>query len=334
MPLLELPNELLLNIAEKLDQEGVYSLTKINHRLYSLLTPVLLRHAEKNRFSHTYRPTTEYSGTYCTLHWAVWNGHQSLVELLLQRGFDSHCQHEYDIGNSPETILHFAAFRGHEAILQLLLDRGDDIETCDPDHERTALHYAALGGHEAAVRLLLQSGADVNARASHGSTPLVLIGSCQHESRQLNPNVFRLLLEHGADIDATETDCGTTALHWAAFNGNAEVLEVLLERGASTTIRCCRGETAFQWALNWNGLAVEWLQRKGLIPLLRGQYWNQRQWQGSREYWRLVCGPGRKNKLKSLVKAVVKGVPKNDCTTSLDYSPDYFDHANWRYSHP
>ena len=42
------------------------------------------------------------------------------------------------------------------------------------------------------------------------------------------------LLAQQIDVDATEPD-GTTALHWAAYQGDAEIAAVLLRAGASAT---------------------------------------------------------------------------------------------------
>ncbi len=48
--------------------------------------------------------------------------------------------------------------------------------------------------------------------------------------------VMRALLDAGVDVDSRRSD-GTTALHQAAFKGNAEVVEELLARGADLSLR-------------------------------------------------------------------------------------------------
>ena len=45
--------------------------------------------------------------------------------------------------------------------------------------------------------------------------------------------VLRNLLSQGADVNAAQGD-GMTALHWAAENGNVEMLEMLLSAGANS----------------------------------------------------------------------------------------------------
>jgi ankyrin repeat protein len=47
---------------------------------------------------------------------------------------------------------------------------------------------------------------------------------------------MRLLLQHGADVEATKTD-GKSALHRAAEEGHLDCVLVLLEHGANRRVR-------------------------------------------------------------------------------------------------
>jgi len=51
-------------------------------------------------------------------------------------------------------------------------------------------------------------------------------------ARSGNPEVLRLLIEHGAKVDAVESRKGQDALMWAAAEGHADAVEVLLKAGA------------------------------------------------------------------------------------------------------
>lgn len=87
----------------------------------------------------------------------------------------------------------------------------------------TPLHYAALNGDEFIAELLLRHGADVNARDRRGWGPL-------HYAVQVlqRPHLVSLLIEKGAMVDMRGYD-GTTALHCAAYSGNDEALQTLLD---------------------------------------------------------------------------------------------------------
>ena len=50
-------------------------------------------------------------------------------------------------------------------------------------------------------------------------------------------NAINVLLSHGADVNAKEKLRGTTALMWAAANGQAAAVKVLAEHGADVGAR-------------------------------------------------------------------------------------------------
>ncbi|MDA1190384.1 MAG: ankyrin repeat domain-containing protein [Candidatus Poribacteria bacterium] len=86
------------------------------------------------------------------------------------------------------------------------------------------------------VQRLIEEGADVNAVDNHGITPIVAAYG--------KPEVARLLVEHGANIDYDGFSEGTL-LSLAAFSGDLEVIECCLELGANVNAQLPRsGETA------------------------------------------------------------------------------------------
>lgn len=303
MSFLGLPNELLIITGSLLPLHDLNSLLRVNRRLASLLTHTLHQSAALPRSVYRYNREP----VHCSLYWAAWEGFDGLFRLLLQKGFNTNCRHN----TGHESLLHFAARGGSEAIVRSLLEKGIDVNV-QSDNSTTPLHYAVLRGHEAIVRLLLEKGALTN------TGPPVLLWTLGYHSAAVakaaepwNPDLFRLLLSYGACTKARDCTTGETALHRAVRLGKLEMIGILLEKGVgNNSVRARNGQTAFEWAMRWKaGEVVIWLQEEGLVPLLEGMYYDKRQPQGSLEYWRLACGNGRRNKLRSLWKALVEGDP-------------------------
>ena len=68
------------------------------------------------------------------LHWASCKGHESVVQLLLDKGATVDAANKY--GNTPLLV---ASGYGHKSVVQLLLDKGTKVDAVDKDG-RTPLH--------------------------------------------------------------------------------------------------------------------------------------------------------------------------------------------------
>ncbi len=91
----------------------------------------------------------------------------------------------------------------------------------------TALHLACFFGHPNLAEMLLRYGADPNARSRNAMSVMPLhsaAAACKQRS-------VEWLVEYGADVNATQQG-GWTALHEAARQGNIEMAEYLLSKGA------------------------------------------------------------------------------------------------------
>ena len=82
---------------------------------------------------------------------------------------------------------------------KVLLDHGAAVNVADRDGGWTPLHIAVCGGPPELVRLLLEHGADINQRDEYGWQPI-------HRALRSNPReplaIVKILLEHGADANA------------------------------------------------------------------------------------------------------------------------------------
>jgi ankyrin repeat protein len=88
-----------------------------------------------------------------------------------------------------------------------------------------------VNGNAALIEALLAAGASANTVVSKGQTVLMTA------ARTGNPAAARVLIEHGADVNARESQLGETALMWAASENQAKVVTLLASRGADINAR-------------------------------------------------------------------------------------------------
>jgi ankyrin repeat protein len=118
-----------------------------------------------------------------------------------------------------------AAIDGQYVRVKQLLELGADIDHRDRG-EITALHYAIWAGHEDIFELLLESGADVNAASITAGTPL-----CLAVLKERDKMIEVLMRKYRASIDLAHPTTGTP-LHCATFIGNEALAVTLLDLGA------------------------------------------------------------------------------------------------------
>ena len=120
----------------------------------------------------------------------------------------------------------FAALYGDTSLLQWLLARGANPNARN-DANATALIWAT--GRLDKVRTLVDAGADVNARSNDGRTALFIAAG----QASATP-VLRYLLDRGANPNPpNRSPSDFTPLRQAATTGNADNLQLLIERGAN-----------------------------------------------------------------------------------------------------
>src|SRR5580698_8855920 len=121
------------------------------------------------------------------------------------------------------TPLHYAALYGNLESVRILLDRGANLNARNKS-DATPLIFAAYNFEK--TRLLVEKGADVNAHSSRGMTPLKVAASVHG-----NIATLRYLLDKGAEVKQID-ESGADALQIAALKGDADMVRLLLEKGA------------------------------------------------------------------------------------------------------
>jgi ankyrin repeat protein len=219
---------------------------------------------------------------------AIDKKNEKLVEHLLKKGANPNAVRFLIKGEGKEylglTALSNAALFGNVKIVRLLLNYGAD-PNLKTDRSDRPLHRAVGSAHKSCykiVRLLLNRKADPNARRCGGQTPLmclvedILVKTKYYRSyvkKRVNVaarrtfrdiacrlQILKLLVDHGADINAQDDD-GNTILHTAASFGfrkspNLKLFKECIKLGVDVDIPNRNGDTPLDFLL----------QRKKEIP--------------------------------------------------------------------
>jgi ankyrin repeat protein len=171
------------------------------------------------------------------IQYAQYAGQMEIVDLLLHRDPDLASR-----TSSGMSYLSCAINHGDCALVQTLLNMGADPN--QPVYGRNALLHAAACGFPKVVELLLDHGARIDeisrydgvsalsfaAQASFLRTPEY--PNPQAAQRRNYPEVVRLLLERGADLQSRDS-YEATALYHAIINRQLDIAVMLLDHGGA-----------------------------------------------------------------------------------------------------
>ena len=142
-----------------------------------------------------------------------------------------------------------------------------------------SLHNAASNGDVDQIERLLQGSAriyvDINGPDEEGTAPIIyascfvsILGHLCYQTAadrtaclQGHQDVVMALLQAGAEVDRQDKNLWTP-LMWAMTNRHQDIAKVLLDNGASPTIKSSSGRTAFDFAAP-NSEILEFLNRSG-----------------------------------------------------------------------
>lgn len=234
-PITNLPNELILIIAEELSPKDLSSLVKTNRHLASLLRPLFHKRALcwVQQFSASL-PTSLFN--------ASRRGDVVKIELLLEIGakIDS-------VDHGGETALYMAAECGNLEVVELLLKKGANINF-QSLKGATPIDGAVRFVRTPVVRLLLKNGASLLRQSSGREMNLGLRWAAEFGTVEL----VELLLGSLSKVEIAGRDLrGRTALHYAVERTQkpATVSRLFLERGVDINARDMTGRTALYYAL-------------------------------------------------------------------------------------
>ena len=120
-----------------------------------------------------------------------------------------------------------ACERGDIDFVREALKNNKSLANASENGNFTALMGAARNGHTDVAKLLIDSGANVNAVNGYRTIPLMFaVGDLDDY-----PDMVRLLLEAGADVNFTCPSCSLTALDLAQIGGLENSVAVLKSWG-------------------------------------------------------------------------------------------------------
>jgi hypothetical protein len=154
-----------------------------------------------------------------------------------------------DLAFWGDGILAGPAHGSNHAMIELLMRLGARV----PDVSKWAPYYYFK--HEKTAAFLLDRGMNPNHMNWHRFTLL------HHMSATGEIGKARLLLDHGADVDAVDDEYRSTPLGVAARFGQRDAVALLLERGADPAASGAAWSTPLAWARRRG--------HEGIVSLLR-----------------------------------------------------------------
>ena len=139
------------------------------------------------------------------------------------------------------TALHWAVEQDAPALVQALIRAGANVKAANR-YGATPLWLASVNGSAGVIAMLIEAGADANSPSADGETPLMVA------ARTGKADAVQVLLDKGANPNAVEGWRKQTALMWAAGEGHASLIPILVAAGADLHARSGGGFTPLLFA--------------------------------------------------------------------------------------
>jgi ankyrin repeat protein len=153
------------------------------------------------------------------------------IQLLFDRGFST--EGTSGVGRP----LHIAASNNDAGAIKWLLDHGADIEAKGGEYAFTPLLMAAYVGGNEALKTLIERGADPTAGTDYFGSPVYAAAfSGKRDTVQL-----LLSMNLGINLQAGRASDKATPLHFAYWNDDTAMADLLVKAGAQPDARTTDG---------------------------------------------------------------------------------------------
>lgn len=180
---------------------------------------------------------------------AVINGDFSKVQAILNSNKEA-VNSEKANGNTP---LHIAADNGHLDIVKLLISFGADIDKKN-NGNRSPLFYAMRSDHMDIVRLFVDNGGEITIneaatcgfietieeQIAKGVDPNTLLHSAAFGGQK---DIVELLINNGADVNLKDGNSEFTPIFYAIIKNHEMVIDILIKNGADLNAKDKNGDS-------------------------------------------------------------------------------------------
>jgi ankyrin repeat protein len=164
--------------------------------------------------------------------------------------------------------LYLACVNGNAAVIEKLLAAGADPNTALPEGE-TALMTVARTGSVPAIKVLVGHGAAVNAKEGWKGQSALMWAAAEN-----NAEAVKALIDAGADLKARSKSGAFSAYLFAVRAGHVDAARVLLDAGADVNEKLPDGTSALLLAvMNAHYEAAAFLVDRGADPNASAQGW-------------------------------------------------------------
>ncbi|GBN21247.1 Ankyrin-3 [Araneus ventricosus] len=203
------------------------------------------------------------------IHYAALRGHQDIVQYFMELGLSIN-----ERGGRNWSLLHYAASRNHSGICKFLMENNLNVNVTDAQGN-TALHIAAQMGQIDVLHTLLQNESHYDIHNQSNKTPLDVTGWENlriKTSLTLIQNLFttvqknelkktEVLLHEGIKFSEfgyanIKNSKNNALIHYAAWKGYEEIVNILLKYKAEVNITSENGSTALHYACKFSHFKI------------------------------------------------------------------------------